>query len=125
MTMLKLARPFNRMVLLLAGTRFLPSYAVLLHRGRRSGKTFRTPVVVRPTRDGFVVPMPFGLTTDWYRNVRAAGTCLMRWKGREYSLIDPQPIDARTVSASFAPAERALMQRFGILTCLHLRLPAA
>ena len=42
-------RLFNPLVLLLAGTRFLPLYGVIEHHGRRSGKTFRTPVVVRPT----------------------------------------------------------------------------
>ena len=53
-------RLFNPLALELAGTRLLPLYGVLEHRGRRSGKTFRTPVVVRPTADGFVVPMPWG-----------------------------------------------------------------
>ena len=44
----------NPLVLRLAGTRFLPLYGVIVHRGRRSGATFRTPVVMRPTSDGFV-----------------------------------------------------------------------
>jgi hypothetical protein len=55
---LGLTRIFNRVVLLLAGTRLLPLYGVVEHRGRRSGRLFRTPVVARPTADGFVVPMP-------------------------------------------------------------------
>src|SRR5262245_47805752 len=79
-----LTRLFNPLVLLLAGTPFLPLYGVITHHGRRSGRTFRTPVVVRPTADGFVVPMPWGERTDWYRNVRAAGACVIRWKGRDY-----------------------------------------
>src|SRR5215210_6593579 len=78
------ARPVNRLVLLLAGTRFRPLYGVISHRGRRSGQLFRTPVVVRPTSDGFVVPMPWGERTDWNRNVRAAGACVIRWKDRDY-----------------------------------------
>ena len=67
-------RLFNPLAMLLAGTRIFPLYGVLEHRGRRSGKLFRTPVVVRPTVDGFVVPMPWGEGTDWYRNVKAAAT---------------------------------------------------
>jgi hypothetical protein len=58
------ARVFNSLVLLFAGTRFFPLYGVIEHRGRRSGRIFHTPVVVRPVADGFVVPMPWGERTD-------------------------------------------------------------
>src|SRR4051812_31654632 len=85
-----LTRIFNPLTMTLAGTRLLPLYGVLTHRGRRSGKAFRTPVVVRPTSDGFIVPMPWGEGTDWYRNVRAAGECVIRWKGRDYPLAQPE-----------------------------------
>ena len=65
-------RLFNPLALRLAGTRLLPLWGVLEHRGRRTGTAFRTPVVVRPVADGFLVPMPWGERTDWYRNVCAA-----------------------------------------------------
>jgi deazaflavin-dependent oxidoreductase (nitroreductase family) len=115
------ARVFNRFVLLLAGTRLLPLYGVLEHTGRRSGKVFRTPVVVRPTGDGFIVPMPWGDGTDWYRNVRAAGGCVIRWKGRDYALDRPEVIDAAVASASFSGLEQAALTRFHISHCLRLR----
>jgi deazaflavin-dependent oxidoreductase (nitroreductase family) len=115
------ARWLNPLVLLLAGTRLLPFYGVLEHRGRRSNKTFRTPIVVRPTTDGFIVPMPWGQTTDWYRNVRAAGACVIHWKGRDYKLEQPELIDAATARASFGNQERAIMSRFHIDYCLRLR----
>ena len=116
-------RPFNRLVLLLAGTRFLPLYGVLSHRGRRSGKVYRTPVVVRPTGDGFIVPMPWGERTDWFRNVRAAGECTIRWKDRDYSLVNPEVIaDAAAAAPGFSARERAMMTRFGIRQALHLHL---
>ena len=72
------ARLFNSLMLRFAGRRFFPLYGVIEHRGRRSGRIFHTPVVVRPLADGFVVPMPWGERTDWYRNVRAAGNLLDR-----------------------------------------------
>ena len=112
---------FNPLVLRLAGTRLLPFYGVLEHRGRRSGKLFRTPVVVRPTSDGFIVPMPWGERTDWYRNVRAAGECVIRWKGRDYPLVQPEVIDSATAKAAFGAVERALLSRLGIDHCLRLR----
>ncbi len=118
--MLSLTRVFNRLVLPFAGTRLMPLYGVLEHRGRRSGKVFRTPVVVRPTSDGFIVPMPWGLTTDWYRNVRAAGECVIRWKGRDYRMVQPAVIDAATADGAFDGFQRSAMQRFGIERVLRL-----
>ena len=116
------ARVVNPLVLILAGTRWLPLYGVIEHRGRRSGKVYRTPVVVRPTGDGFIVPMPWGEGTDWYRNVRAAGECVIRWKGRDYPLVQPEVIDdAAAAGASFGAFERAVMARLGIAHYLRLR----
>ena len=116
------ARLFTSLVRLLAGTRFLPLYGVIEHRGRRSGKTFRTPVVVRPASDGFVVPMPWGEGTDWCRNVRASGECVIRWRGRDYPLVQPEVIDdPAAAGASFAALERAIMARLGIDHGLRLR----
>jgi deazaflavin-dependent oxidoreductase (nitroreductase family) len=116
------ARVINPLVLSLAGTRLLPLYGVIEHHGRRSGKVYRTPVVVRPTGDGFIVPMPWGERTDWYRNVRAAGECVIRWKSREYSVMQPEVIDdPAAVGASFGAFERAVIARFGIDHYLRLR----
>jgi len=113
-------RLFNPVVLLLAGTRLLPLYGVLQHRGRRSGKAFRTPVVVRRIEDGFIVPMPWGEGTDWYRNVRAAGECVIRWKGRDYPLVQPEVLDATAAQTAFSASQRAALVRFGINHVLRL-----
>src|SRR5438105_11421766 len=119
--LLAATRLFNPLALALAGTRLLPLYGVLEHRGRRSGKVFRTPVVVRPTADGLVVPMPWGERTDWYRNVRAAGECVIRWKGRDYPLVQPELVEAADPESGFSALLRALMTRLGITHGLRLR----
>jgi deazaflavin-dependent oxidoreductase (nitroreductase family) len=111
---------FNPLLMKLAGTRFLPLYGVIQHRGRRSGKDFRTPVVVRPVDDGFIVPMPWGERTDWYRNVRAAGGCLIRWNGRDYPVVHPEVIDGAAARVSFSGFERAAMKGLHIDQCLRL-----
>jgi deazaflavin-dependent oxidoreductase (nitroreductase family) len=110
--------------MLLAGTRLLPLYGVIHHRGRRSGKAFRTPVVVRPTSDGFIVPMPWGEGTDWFRNIRAAGGCVIRWKGRDYEMVDPEVMPAERAFAEFSATQRKGMERFGIKQVAHLRFRA-
>ena len=113
---------FNRLMLKLAGTRWLPLYGVIEHRGRRSGKLYHTTVVVRSARGGFIVPMPWGETTDWYRNVKAAGGCIIRWKGRDYQTIQPELMAPAAVRASFGPITRALITRWRMNHFLHLRL---
>ena len=113
-------RLFNPLARLRAGTRILRLYGVLEHRGRRSGKLFRTPVVVRPTVDGFVVPMPWGEGTDWYRNVKAAGQAVIRWNGRTYRVDRPEVLDAEAARAIFSSTQQAGMTRFGIRKVLHL-----
>ena len=116
------ARILNPLVLPLAGTRLLPLYGVIEHQGRRSGKAYRTPVVVRPTADGFVVPLPWGGGTDWCRNVRAAGGCVVRWKGRDYPMAHPEVIDdPAAVRGSFSALQHAVMPRLGITRWLRLR----
>jgi deazaflavin-dependent oxidoreductase (nitroreductase family) len=99
----------------------MPLYGIITHRGRRSGKTFRTPVVVRPTPEGFVVPMPWGEGTDWCRNIRAAGGCVIRWKGRDYAMVEPSVVDVSDVGPAFDAMQRRGMERFGIRHCLVLR----
>jgi deazaflavin-dependent oxidoreductase (nitroreductase family) len=113
------SRVVNPIVAQLAGRRFMPLYGLLKHRGRRSGRTFQTPVVVQRTVDGFLVPMPWGEGTDWYRNVRAAGGCVIRFHGRDYPVDHPAVIP--TANSAFSAFERAAMSRLGIAQVLHLR----
>lgn len=89
-----LARP-------LAGRWFIPIWAIVEHQGRRSGQTYRTPVAIGRTRDGFVIPIPFGEGTQWVKNVQAAGGCRVTWKGREFDLVRPAVIGATEAAPAF------------------------
>jgi deazaflavin-dependent oxidoreductase (nitroreductase family) len=71
--------------------------ALLTHVGRRSRTTYQTPVGAQPYGDGFVVSLPYGSTTDWCRNVMAAGTCTLAWKGQTYGLERPEIISGSQV----------------------------
>ncbi len=119
--LLNLTHLVNPLVLRFAGSRFMPLYGVLEHRGRRSGRLFRTPVVVRRSDDGFIVPMPWGEKTDWCRNIRAAGGCRLRWKGRSFELSNPEVVAQPQVRVSFGPFERLFIRRFGVNQYLRLR----
>ena len=85
--------------------------ALVIHTGRRTGKTYETPVIARQTADGFVIPLAYGTEADWYHNVLAAGYCRIRWHGQEYTLEKPQEIDARSAFARFPVFPQRLVLR--------------
>src|SRR5260370_18642686 len=68
-------RRLNPLMLSLAGSRRLSMFAVIYHRGRRSGRSYATPVSARPTADGFGVSLTFGEQAASFRNLEAVGGC--------------------------------------------------
>ena len=63
----------------------------------------------------------FGERADWFHNVQAAGGCVIRWKGANYPLIDPEVVDWATVRSAFYPVERVVMPIIGIEQFVRLR----
>lgn len=114
-------RFLNPLMLSLAGSPHLPMFAVIYHRGRRSGRSYATPVGARPIRDGFVIPLTFGTRADWFRNVQATGGCIIRWKGVKYALSQPTVVDWAVVRSVFYPIERVLVPLTGIEQFVLLR----
>ena len=111
------AKQLNKVVVRLAGRRFLPLWAVLRHRGRKSGKQYAIPVAVIPTETTFIIALPWGRGTDWVRNVRAAERCTIRWKGADYECTDPMFVDKDVAAAAArgdptCPATDGLPARF-------------
>lgn len=67
-----------------------PGFGVVVHRGRRSGRTYRTPVNVFRSPAGYVVALTFGRESGWVRNVMAAGGCELETRGRRLTLGSPR-----------------------------------
>jgi deazaflavin-dependent oxidoreductase (nitroreductase family) len=74
----------------------LPGFGIVLHRGRRSGREFRTPLNVFRTDDGFVIALTYGPEADWVKNVLAAGGCDLLTRGRRHSLTNPRVVHDET-----------------------------
>lgn len=71
----------------------LPPWAVICHRGRRTGRAYRTPVMA-VKRDGTIaVAIMYGERSDWVRNVLAGGGHVVR-AGRTYELLQPRLVSA-------------------------------
>lgn len=67
-----------------------PGFGVIVHRGRRSGRAYRTPVNVFASPAGFVVALTYGSGAGWVRNVMAAGGCTLETRGRRLVLGTPR-----------------------------------
>jgi deazaflavin-dependent oxidoreductase (nitroreductase family) len=67
----------------------LPGFGVITHVGRKSGRTYHTPVNVFRTPDAFLVALTYGREAEWVKNVLAAGGCKLLSRGKEYQLANP------------------------------------
>jgi deazaflavin-dependent oxidoreductase (nitroreductase family) len=114
-------RLFNPLTRRFAGSRGFPPFALVRHRGRRSGRAYVTPIGARPTADGFVIPLTFGVGADWYRNVQAAGACVIRWRGVEYPMLEPRVVDWPSARSAFSLIERVALPLLGITQFVRLR----
>lgn len=64
----------------------VPPCAVILHRGRRSGRLYRTPVLAFRLDRTLIVAALYGSESDWLRNLQAAGGGRVVRAGRTYEL---------------------------------------
>lgn len=71
-------------------------FSLVRHIGRKSGKTFETPLILATTDGGFVAELTYGDTVNWYRNIVAAGRCDVVVKGRVHHIdcIETMSTDA-------------------------------
>ena len=93
-------RTSNPWILKSAGTARSP-FVVVGHIGRRSGRTYATPVIVRRAKDGFAFALTYGPQVDWYRNILAAGSCTLRGRGMTHVLEHPEPMSAEAGGLAF------------------------
>ena len=97
----------------------LPFFGVILHRGRSSGRLYRTPVNVFRTNDGFIVALTYG-RTEWLRNVLAAEGCELEHRGRRYRLIAPRVIGRAEAGRAIPSFVRFALDLIGVDEFVHL-----
>ena len=68
----------------------LPGFAVVTHVGRRSGRTYQTPVNMFRDGERYVIALTYGADTQWVKNVMAAGGCDVRTNGTTVRLCEPR-----------------------------------
>ena len=103
---------------------WMPGLGLVVHRGRRSGTEYQTPVNVFPTGGGFVIALTYGPGTDWVKNVLAAGGCELRTRGRVVHLVEPCLFHDET-RHHIRPLERQVLGAIGVADFLSLETAPA
>jgi deazaflavin-dependent oxidoreductase (nitroreductase family) len=68
----------------------LPTFAVLTHRGRKSGCNYQTPINVFRRGGDYYFFLTYGSDVQWVKNVLAAGSCSIETRGRVVELVEPE-----------------------------------
>ncbi|CAJ1493732.1 nitroreductase family deazaflavin-dependent oxidoreductase [[Mycobacterium] kokjensenii] len=92
-----------------------PSFGILEHVGRRSGKPYRTPLTVFGTsedgRPGVAILLTYGPDRDWLKNITAAGSARMRRHGKTFGVTDPRVVSKAEAAAYVSPGARRVFAR--------------
>src|SRR5437870_2514540 len=107
------ARFVNPLTLLVAGRSWMRIVGVIHHRGRKTGRIYATPLGM---------PLTFGDSAAWYRNVSASGSCEVTYMGRNYTLTEPEVIDYETAAPAFPRYELLQFRFVGIAQYLRMRI---
>jgi hypothetical protein len=108
------ARPAsNRLFLKISGRR-LRAYSIVKHVGRRPGREYVNPASAYPFGDGFVIPILYGLDSQWVRNVLDSGRLTVVTYGREHALERPEIIPKTKALPAFPRWQRRLLKSRGI-----------
>lgn len=114
-------RYINPLMLKFAGRRYSPQ-AIVYHKGRKSGRSYSTPIVLEPVTDGFIIPLPYGTDVDWCRNILAAGQCTIQWHNNNYMVVEPALINAADVIAELSQVHRRIFHMIGVKHVLKVRI---
>lgn len=93
--------------------RFLPTFATIKHRGRKSGKDYE--VVVNAYRKGNVLAVMLGHgKTNWVKNVLAAGEADVHLFRRDVHIVNPRLVPAGTDDPTLHPIARRGARSMGV-----------
>lgn len=92
--------------------RYLPSFAIVKHRGRTSGKDYETVVSAYRKGNKLAILLAHG-KTNWVKNVLAAGEADIHVGRKDLHLVNPRVLPAGTVDPSLPRIPAMLAKRQG------------
>ncbi len=100
----------------------VPPWSVVVHRGRKTGRVYRTPVNAFRMGRHLAVVILYGERSDWVQNVIAGGGQVVRG-GRTYSLSEPRVVSAGEAAGFISRPARAVARVSGKLLVAELDGP--
>jgi deazaflavin-dependent oxidoreductase (nitroreductase family) len=91
---------------------------VIRHQGRRTGRTYETPVWAVPTEDGFVIAIVYGSGTDWLKNVLASGAVAIVHEGEACPVDRPEIVPMDRARGYFPATLQRIHRRIRVDRCL-------
>lgn len=70
----------------------VPGAAVIVHRGRKSGREYRTPIAAFTRTGGYAVALTYGPGAEWVQNVLLAGRAVLEIGDRRVTVANPRVI---------------------------------
>ncbi|HMM41676.1 MAG TPA: nitroreductase family deazaflavin-dependent oxidoreductase [Thermomicrobiales bacterium] len=107
----------NRVMLRLAPR--MPGFGVVVHRGRRSGREYETPVNVFRHGDCISIALTYGRESEWVRNVLADSGCRLVTRRHELALTEPRLVRDESRRAVPTPV-RVPLRLLGVADFLEL-----
>jgi deazaflavin-dependent oxidoreductase (nitroreductase family) len=108
----------NRITSLFAGR--IPPFAIVEHRGRRSGTLYRTPIMAFRRNGDYVFALTYGAGADWVRNVLAASQCDLIRSRKRIHLVDPRSIETSEGLAQMPAPARLILRLANVTEFLKL-----
>src|ERR1700750_943906 len=103
------------------GGGYVPSFAILEHVGRKSGRTFRTPLNVFSTDEGVAILLSYGPDRDWLKNITAAGGGRLKRYGTTIAVADPRVMTKAEAAAHVTGWWRPVFARIPFEQAVLLR----
>jgi deazaflavin-dependent oxidoreductase (nitroreductase family) len=88
-----------------------PTFGILEHVGRKSGKQFRTPLTVFSTDQGVAILLTYGPNRDWLKNITAAGGGRTQRYGKTIDVSDPRVVSKAEAAPSVTGLWRPIVGR--------------
>jgi deazaflavin-dependent oxidoreductase (nitroreductase family) len=88
-------------------------FSLIRHVGRKSGRTYETPVILVQVPEGFIAELTYGENVNRYRNIVAAGGCVVVHHRREYRVTHIEPCSAEYGRGAYAAPFRLILKAAG------------
>jgi hypothetical protein len=98
-----------------------PYFGVVVHRGRVSGRVYRTPVNAFERDGGFIFALTYGPERDWLKNVIHQGRFTLLHRGKSIELGDPTLEQRDGPPAEIPGPAREILRRANVHTFMLAR----